>query len=99
MQAFVTESAKTGDADCNLIDLHCNKQLIMLLRKPQMLKKSGINNVCAEKQSTVRSRDAIGEKKRACTYCGQLKEYPPLPIPPLPTLLTHPPKISFHISS
>ena len=35
--------------------------------------------------------------RRACTHCGQFKEYPTLPIPPLPTPL--PPKISFHISS
>ena len=41
-----------------------NKQLIRLLRTPQMLKKSGINNdVCAEKQSAVRSHGAIGSKE------------------------------------
>ena len=34
----------------------------MLLRTPQILKKSGINNVCAEKQSAVRSCDAVGRR-------------------------------------
>ena len=38
-------------------------QLISLLRTPQTLKKSQINNVCAGKQSAVRPRDAIGGKK------------------------------------
>ena len=40
-------------------------KLIMLLGTPQMLKKPEINNVCAEKQSAVRSRDAIGGKEPA----------------------------------
>ena len=40
-----------------------NKQQIMLLQTPQMLKKSGINNVCTEKQTAVRPRDAIGRKE------------------------------------
>ena len=35
----------------------------MLVRTPQMLKKSGINNVCSEKQSAVRPCDAIGRKE------------------------------------
>ena len=51
---------KTGDDNFN-------KQLIMLLGTPQMLEKSEINNVCAEKQSAVRSRDAIGGKEPALT--------------------------------
>jgi len=52
---------------------------MMLRRKPQMLKKSGINkgnamnylafivrivHVCVEKQSAVRPRDAIGGKEK-----------------------------------
>ena len=40
-----------------------NKQLIMLLRTSQMLKKSGINSVCAEKETALRSRDAFGGKE------------------------------------
>ena len=39
------------------------KPLIMLPGTPQMLKKPEINNVCAEKQSAVRSGDAIGGKE------------------------------------
>ena len=42
-----------------------NKQLIMLLGTPQMLKKPEINSVCAEKQSAVRSHEAIGGKEPA----------------------------------
>ena len=52
------ESLKTGDDNFN-------KQLIMFPGTPQMLKKPEINNVCAEKQSAVRSRDAIGRKEPA----------------------------------
>ena len=37
----------------------------MLLGTPQMLKKLEINNVCAHKQSSVRSHDAIGGKEPA----------------------------------
>ena len=36
-------------------------------------------------------------ERGACTHCSQLKEYPRLPTPPLPTPLS--PIISFHISS
>ena len=31
---------------------------------------------CVEKQSALKPLEAIGGKEGACTYCGQLKEYP-----------------------
>ena len=52
------ESVKTGDDKFN-------KQLIMLLGTPHMLKKPEINSVCAEKQSSVRSHEAICGKEPA----------------------------------
>ena len=52
------ERVKTGDDNFK-------KQTDYAPRKPQMLKKPEINNVCAEKQSAVRSRDAIGGKEPA----------------------------------
>ena len=52
------ERVKTGDDNFK-------KQTDYAPRKPQMLKKPEINNVCAEKQSAVRSRDAIGRKEPA----------------------------------
>ena len=54
-----------------------------------------IVHVCAEKQSAVKPRDAIaigGKEKGACTYCGQLKEYPrpiPTPLPPKLNIFTY----------
>ena len=56
------ESAKTGDDNCNLTDLQAT-DYALTYRTPQILKKSGINNVCAEKQSAVRVHYAISEKE------------------------------------
>ena len=44
-----------GDVEASICLIH--------YRTSQILKKSGINNVCAEKQSAVRLHDAISEKE------------------------------------
>ena len=107
-QAFLAESGETGHDDCNLsTDL-----LMMLLRAPQMLKKSGINKGNAMNKLTFTARifhvcaeEAMWRNRcetRACAHCGQLKEYPHRlrhRLPNLPTITYDPylPKCLWYI--
>ena len=82
---------------------------MMLLRTPQMLKKSGINkgnvinylafidrivHVCVEEQSAVKPRDVIGGKERTLHSLWSVEEYPTIRLP-LPYRLPYPPKYLF----
>ena len=88
-----------------------NKQLMMLLWTPQMLKKSGTNkwnamnylefavrifHVCTEKQSAVKPRDAISRKEEPALIVVSWA----IPNTQYPSLTPPlPRKLSFHISS